>query len=232
MENIFYKLVFMSFSQGLLSDFWVVVAAVIYVVALLLAMRHAPWKVLLTNRVLQHMLFGATVLLMVMWSMRAGISPGLGIHFLGLTVMTLVFGWDLAILSATLALLGMALLGKESWDGLFINGVCSVLLPVATTYMIHWWVDHKMGKNFFVFLFICGFFAAGVSSAVSGIATSLLLVADGVYSFEKVYIEYLRYLPLIMFPEGLMNGIFLTGMLVFHPDWVRAFDAKAYIDDQ
>lgn len=222
----------MSFSSELISTAWIYISAIIYLLALGFAFKAAPWRVIRSNRVLQHMLFGATVLLMILWSMRAGISPGLGIHFLGLTVMTLVFGWDLAILSATVALIGMALIGKESWDGLWVNGVCSVLLPVLTTRFICWYVERKMMKNFFIFLFVCGFIGAGVSTAVAGLATSAVLVLDGVYPLSKVYLEYIRYLPLIMFPEGLLNGIFLTGMLVFHPDWVREFDAKAYIDEQ
>lgn len=222
----------MSFSEGLLSSGWYWLCALVYLVALLLAVRTAPWQVIANNRVLQHMLFGATVLLLVLWSMRAGISPGLGIHFLGLTVMTLVFGWDLAVLASTIVLLGMALIGKESWDSLFVHGVCYVLLPVATTYAIYWFVENRMAKNFFVFLFIGGFIGAGIATAVGGLATSAVLVLDGVYNFDKVYMEYIRYLPLIMFPEGLLNGIFLTGMMVFHPDWVRYFDAHRYIDEQ
>lgn len=222
----------MSFSEGLLSSGWYWSSALVYLVALFFAVRTAPWQVIANNRVLQHMLCGATVLLLVLWSMRAGISPGLGIHFLGLTVMTLVFGWDLAVLASTVVLLGMALIGKESWDGLFVQGVCYVLLPVATTYAIYWFVENRMAKNFFVFLFIGGFIGAGIATAVGGLATSAVLVLDGVYDFDKVYMEYIRYLPLIMFPEGLLNGIFLTGMMVFHPDWVRYFDAHRYIDEQ
>lgn len=222
----------MSFSEGLLSSYWLIGCAFIYFCALIAAFRSAPWGIISQNRILQHMLFGATALLMVLWSMRAGVSPGLGIHFLGMTVMTLVFGWDLAVLAASLALIGMAVIGKESWDGLFVNGVCSVLLPVLTTYLIYWYVEKRLLKNFFVFLFVCGFIGAGIATAVSGLATSMVLVLDGVYDLDKIYHEYIRYLPLIMFPEGLLNGIFLTGMLVFHPDWVRTFDAKGYIDDQ
>ena len=100
----------MSFSSELISTAWIYISAIIYLLALGFAFKAAPWRVIRSNRVLQHMLFGATVLLMILWSMRAGISPGLGIHFLGLTVMTLVFGWDLAILAATVALIGMALI--------------------------------------------------------------------------------------------------------------------------
>ncbi|WP_286236797.1 energy-coupling factor ABC transporter permease [Neptuniibacter halophilus] len=222
----------MSFTDGLLSTGWLIAAAPIYLFALLQAARHAPWRVLGDNRVLQHMLGGATALLAVLWTMRAGISPGLGIHFLGITVMTLVFGWDLAILAASVVLLAMALIGKESWDGLLINGICSVLLPVAATYLICFFVERRLQKNFFIFLFVCGFIGAAVATAVAGLSTSAVLWLDGVYDLNKIYHEYIRYLPLIMFPEGLLNGIFLTGMLVFHPDWVRTFDAKGYIDEQ
>lgn len=222
----------MSFSEGLLSGYWIWISGVVYAVVLFAAIKRAPWPVLFENRTLQHMLLGATVLLMLLWSMRAGISPGLGIHFLGITVMTLVFGWDLAIIAASVSLLGMALIGKESWDGLFVNGVCSILLPVASTYLVLYWVEKKLLKNFFVYLFVCGFIGAAISTAVAGLATSSVLVIEGVYDIDKIVHEYVQYLPLIMFPEGLMNGIFLTGMLVFHPDWVRTFDARAYIDDQ
>lgn len=222
----------MNFSDSLLSSSWYWGGALVYLIALFFAVRSAPWQVIANNRNLQHMLFGATVLLLVLWSMRAGISPGLGIHFLGLTVMTLVFGWDLAVLASSVVLVGMALIGKESWDSLFIHGVCYVLLPVATTYGIYRFVESRMAKNFFIFLFVGGFIGAGISTAVGGLATSAVLVMDGVYDFDKVFLEYIRYLPLIMFPEGLLNGIFLTGMMVFHPDWVRYFDASRYIDEQ
>ncbi|EAR63027.1 energy-coupling factor ABC transporter permease [Neptuniibacter caesariensis] len=222
----------MGFSEGLVNSYWLFGSAVVYIFVLFAAFKSAPWRVILQNRILQHMLFGATALLMALWSMRAGISPGLEIHFLGMTVMTLVFGWDLAVISASIVLVGMAIISKESWDGLFVNGVCSVLLPIAATYLVLKFTERKLLKNFFVFLFVCGFIGAGISTAVSGMATSMVLVIDGVYDLNKIYHEYIRYLPLIMFPEGLMNGIFLTGMLVFHPDWVRTFDAKGYIDDQ
>ena len=76
-------------------------------------------------------------------------------------------------------------------------------------------VEAKLLKNFFVYLFVCGFFGAGVAAAVSGLSTGGVLWLDGVYSWSKITHEYVQYLPLIMFPEGLMNGIIMTGMLVF-----------------
>jgi uncharacterized membrane protein len=192
----------------------------------------APWRVLLNTRALQHLFFGVTVILMLLWSMRAGISPGLSIHFLGLTVLTLILGWDLAILSATLVLLAMTVIGKESWDGFTVNGLCLILLPALVTHWIRLTVERYLPKNFFVYLFGCGFLGAGVVVALSGLCMVMFLWLDGVYPWAKIHHEYINYLPLIMFPEALLNGILLTGVMVFYPDWIRTFDAKVYIDDQ
>ncbi len=222
----------MSFSEGLLSGPLQWPLHLLYLLALAVSVWRAPWKVLVSNARLQHLLMGATVVLMLMWSMRAGISPGLSIHFLGVTALTLMFGWDLAVLSASLALLGMTLLGKESWDGFAANGICSIVIPVLVSYSILQYVERKLPKNFFVYLFLCAFIGAGVASASAGLSSALLLWLTDVYSWAKIEHEYVSYLPLIMFPEGLLNGILMTGMMVFLPDWVRTFDAKVYIDEQ
>lgn len=222
----------MSISDGLLSGFWFWFSLLLYLPVLGFALYRIPWRVIASNRRIQHMFLGATVFLMLMWSMRAGISPGLGIHFLGVTALTLIFGWDLAILAGTISLLGMLLIGRESWEGLPVNGFCSIVLPALVSYLILKVVDAKLTKNFFIYLFICGFFGGGISVAVAGLSTGWVLWMDNVYTWSKINDEYVRFLPLIMFPEGLINGIIMTGMLVFYPDWVRTFNAKQYIDDQ
>lgn len=222
----------MNITESLLSGSWLWMANILYVSALLLAVWRSPWRVISANRGLQHLFFGATVLLLLMWSMRAGISPGLSIHFLGVTALTLILGWDLAILSASLVLLGMTLLGKESWQGFAVNGLCLVIIPAFLSHAIHQLVDKKLPKNFFIYLFLCGFLGSSVVIAVSGLMMSVVLWLDGVYPWSKITQEYVNYLPLIMFPEGLMNGILMTGIMVFYPDWIRTFNARLYIDEQ
>ncbi|MCV6587428.1 MAG: energy-coupling factor ABC transporter permease [Marinobacterium sp.] len=222
----------MSFSEGLLSSGWQWLLHLVYLLVLMAALWRAPWKVLVANNRLQHLLLGATVALMFMWSMRAGISPGLSIHFLGVTALTLMFGWDLAILAASMAMLAMALMGLESWDGFAASAVTSILIPVTVSLAILRYVEWKLPRNFFVYLFLCAFVGGGVASACAGLSSATVLWFNDVYSWAKIEHEYVRYLPLIMFPEGLLNGIVMTGMMVFLPDWVRTFDAKAYIDEQ
>lgn len=222
----------MNISAGLLSHQWLWTAHMLFALVLVCALWRLPWTVLLGNRRLQHLFYGTTVGLMLLWTMRAGISPGLGIHFLGMTTLTLMFGWDLAVLSATLALIGMTLVGHESWEAFSVNGLCSIVLPAWTSYAILRVVEAKFPKNFFVYLFLCAFLGAAVAAAVSGLSTALLLWFDGVYDWSRINREYVILLPLIMLPEGLLNGIVMTAMMVFYPDWIRTFNARAYIDDQ
>ncbi|SIS45647.1 energy-coupling factor ABC transporter permease [Neptunomonas antarctica] len=222
----------MNITDGLFSGAWLWVMDILYLCVVLVAAWKSPWSVIISNRGLQHLFFGATVLLLMMWSMRAGLSPGLSIHFLGVTALTLVLGWDLAILSASLVLLGMTLIGKESWEGLAVNGLCLVVLPVFLSYAIHLFVDKKLPKNFFIYLFVCAFAGSVIAIAASGLTMATLLWMDGVYPWSKIDHQYVSLLPLIMFPEGLMNGILMTAIMVFYPDWIRTFNAKVYIDEQ
>ena len=222
----------MNLTTELISGFWFWFAQLGYFSALLLALWSAPWKTILNTRQLQHLFLGATVALMLLWQMRAGISPGLGIHFLGVTVLTLMFGWNLAILSASMALVGSTLLGQEGWHSFAINGLCTVVIPALVSYLILRLVEAKLPANFFIYLFLCAFLGAGVATLSGGLAMGFLLWISDVYPGTKIFQEYIQYLPLIMFPEGLLNGIIMTGMMVFYPDWIRTFDAKKYIDEQ
>ena len=51
-----------------------------------------------------------------------------------------------------------------------------------------------------------------------------------VYTLDKVWHNYLRYLPLMMFPEGVINGMFITGMVVFNSRWLSTFDEDSYFN--
>lgn len=222
----------MSLTPDLLSGPWFWLAQAGYVFFLLFAVYRAPWKTLFNNRQLQHLFLGAAVALMLLWQLRAGISPGLAIHFVGITVLTLMFGWDLAILAASMALLGLTVVGQENWQSFGVNGFCTIVIPALVSIGILRFVEAKLAKNFFVYLFLCAFIGAGLASISGGLSMAFMLWINDVYSLDKIHNEYIQYLPLIMFPEGLLNGIIMTAMMVFHPDWIRTFDAKAYIDEQ
>lgn len=222
----------MNLGEGLVGTAWLVVAAVLYLVAMGLALWRLPWTVLKRERGIQHLLFGAAVVMMALWTLRAGISPGLSIHFVGMTTLTLMFGWDLAIFAGSAALIGLTLIGREDWSAFPLNALCFVVIPALVSIGVLRLVEWRFPKNFFVYLFLCAFLGGGVAAMSGGMSMGTILWLADTYPWSKIYHEYVRYLPLIMFPEGLINGIIMTGMMVFHPDWIRTFDARHYIDEQ
>ena len=211
---------------------WQLFAALWVVPALFIAVRRLPLAVLRAEPRLQHMLYAAAVILMLTWSFRAGLSAGLSIHFLGITTLALVFGWDLALLAGSAALVLLSLIRVEPWQMLPVNLLTKVLIPASVCMLILRQAEQRLPLNFFIYLFVVAFIGGGVTVASSGLSLALLFGLAEVHDWGKIYLEYIRYLPLIMFPEGLINGIIMTGLMVFHPDWIRTFDARRYIDEQ
>ena len=64
--------------------------------------------------------------------------------------------------------------------------------------------------------------------ASAGLVMCLMLWSGGVYTLDVLVDEYIRYLPLFMLPEGFVNGTFVTGLMVFHPDRLTTLDPRRY----
>src|SRR5690554_7016992 len=62
------------------------------------ALYGVNWQVLASNRTAQHVFYGSVLLCLPFWLLSAGILPGLHFHLLGMTALTLVMGWRLALL--------------------------------------------------------------------------------------------------------------------------------------
>ena len=43
---------------------------------------------------------------------------------------------------------------------------------------------------------------------------------DGIYSWDTVIDNYMLLIPLILFPEGFINGVTMTLLVVYKPEWV------------
>ncbi|NIR62013.1 MAG: hypothetical protein GWO02_22280, partial [Gammaproteobacteria bacterium] len=93
-----------------LSIPWLLAAWALYLPVLARAVLRAPWRDL-AERGRLHAFLGACVSLMVLWRIEAGISPGLGFHYLGATVLTLMFGWRLALIALAAVLAGVTAAG-------------------------------------------------------------------------------------------------------------------------
>lgn len=218
----------MGMTENLLSTGHWLVTALLFLLILGVAVRSVDWPAFRKDNALQHSFFGAAVALGFLWQLRAGISPGLAIHIFGMTVITLMLGWALAVFCGLLALVITVITGREPVIMFAANGLVSVMVPALVSHLIMRWERRRNFRNFFAYIFFCGFFGAGLAVAAAGLVMCLLLWSSGVYTLEVLIHEYLRYLPLIMLPEGFVNGTFVTGLMVFHPDRLTTLDQRRY----
>lgn len=218
----------MGMTENLLSTSQWLITLVLFLLILVRAVRTIDWQAVRRDNTLQHTFFGAAVVLGFLWQLRAGLSPGLSIHVFGITVITLMLGWALAVLAGLLALIITVITGREPLLMFAANGLITVMIPALVSHGIMLWERHRNFKNFFAYIFVCGFFGAGIAVAAAGIVMCLLLWSSGVYDLSELVHEYLRYLPLFMIPEGFANGAFVTGLMVFHPDRLTTLDQRRY----
>ena len=188
------------------------------------------WSGLLANKRQQHLLFGFTALLFFVWIFRAGIFDGLNVHFLWLTALTLTLGFRWAVLAGLTALLGVTLTGNESWNMFGVNGLIGVLMPVTVSYLIFMLAFHKVPRNLFIYIFACAFFPGALVIALKMSLMGGYYLWEGVYDWPTVRDNYLLIIPLLLFPEGLLNGMTMTLLTVYKPNLVYTFHDKFYID--
>jgi len=205
------------------------VSNILFSLFLLLAIMFAPWRKLFDNQENQHVFLGAVVILLTVWGIKAGISPGLGFHHLGATLFTLMFGWPLAIVGLTITMVASILLQAPDWTSLGINGLLSIVIPIFVSYGILKLSQKWLPDNFFIYIFICAFFGAGIAIAVSRLSATTLLSIINVYPNDQLIEESLLLLPLFMFPEAFVTGMLITIFVVYRPNWVTTFDDERYI---
>ena len=194
-----------------------------------LAIKKFSFTALLNNKPSQHVYFGAMVALLLLWRIKAGISPGLGFHHLGATMFTLMFGWPLALLGLSAILVISVLLQHNEVLSLGINGLLSVAIPVFVSYGILRWSQKKLPDNYFIYIFIAAFFGAGIAVAASRLSAIALLSLVQAYPDSQLVSESLMYMPLFMFPEAFITGLLTSAFVIYKPEWVMTFDDERYI---
>ncbi|MET1081085.1 MAG: energy-coupling factor ABC transporter permease [Pseudomonas sp.] len=200
-----------------------------YLPVLCWAVWRAPWLELLSDSRRQHLLFGTVLALFVLWLVRRDFASGLSVHFIGMTAVTLLLDWPLALLAGLAAQVGLALIGRQDWAALGINGWLLVVIPVLVTEVCAWRVERAQPRNLFVYIFCCGFFPAALSVLLCVLAGLALLWVDGLFPMPPWLADFAGYLWLVMFPEAFINGTVVSALVVFCPDWLETFNRSRYL---
>jgi uncharacterized membrane protein len=218
----------MNFPDQLLPTSLVWVSDVMAFLLLSIAAWTAPWKRLVRDDV-ANVWLGMCVGLMLLWSIKTGIRPGLDFHLLGATLMTLMFGARLAMVGQAIVMVGITLAGMAGWSVLGANWMLTGVLPVFLSYLIYAIVDRKLPNHLFVYIFLNAFIGAGVVVLITGLAATVLLGLSGVYAGAYLTQNYLPYFILMGWSEAMLTGMAVTMMTVFRPAWLVTFSDLRYL---
>ena len=218
-------------SASLLTTTQIVLSLLLYGGALLWALLRISWVELVTDSRRQHLFFGSVFALFVLWLLRKEFDNGLTFHFLGLTVVTLMLDWPLALTASALAQLALVLLGLDDASALGANGLLRILIPVLVTVLMSQMLERFKPTNLFLYIFISGFFAAALGAVATMLAGMGLLAWSGQLAPPNSLAELVGYMIMVMFPEGFINGMGVAALVVFYPDWVETFDTDRYLQE-
>lgn len=181
------------------------------------------------NKGLQWRLLLVLVVINSLWMLNASIQIGLHLHFLGLVTCLLMFGWRLATVALLLpsAFFSVFVLKQPGEFGAF--SLFSTAIPLFLSFMFYSRSYHLFPKHIFVFIFVGAFINAGLSTVFHQLswAAWLWLAAD--YDWGVLVDNYLMLIPLLAFPEALLNGMAVTLLVVYQPQWLFDYSDREYL---
>jgi len=218
----------MIVDSALFPPFLSFIVGVLYATGLIAALRMAPWSRLRDYEQL-HVFLATVVVLLLLWQMQVETLPGLSYHLLGLTAVTLMFGWSLAVIAAALALTGVCINRGSGWDGFLVNAMVAGVAPITLTQIMLILVRWYLPKQFFVYVLVNGFLTAGCVGVACGYLVVWMLVLTGAYGFAELDETVLPFFPLMFLPEAFFNGWVMVVLVVFRPHWVYSFSDEQYL---
>ena len=198
----------------------------------------AFWKAFQQNKGIEskkitHILPALCTGILLAWQLKATLSIGISIHLLGATILTVLFGWPLAVIGLMIVLVATILIQEPtqlaSWQALGLNGVLMIIIPALVSYGVVRLVFSYLPKNVFIYIFLSGFANAMLTIGAVGLASTGILVFASEISSIALIQQYLPAYLLILFPEAFTTGAILTMFVVYYPDWVLSFDDKRYL---
>ncbi|MGE0483800.1 MAG: energy-coupling factor ABC transporter permease [Gammaproteobacteria bacterium] len=221
----------MEFGASLLTLPWAVPGWVACLLCASYATWRAPWRWLGRGNAALRLATAITAVV-ALWQIRAAPGGEPAFHLLGATLVTLAFGWALALLALLGALAVLTAAKTGAWAAWGMNGVVLVVLPVAVSYVWARLGERCFPRHFFVYVFSAGFLGGALAVLANAIAAGLVLYAAGEMSRSALTANYLPTAVLLLFPEAFVTGGAVTLAAVYRPEWLASFSDARYVDGQ
>ncbi|MCK4707763.1 MAG: energy-coupling factor ABC transporter permease [Gammaproteobacteria bacterium] len=213
-----------------LPDIWLW-AHWLYWPVLLLAIYRAPWSTLL-QKDSSNILFASCAVLFLFWHLKINIDDGLSIHLLGSTILTLMFRWQVALMSNAVIVLGITLTSAADLQAFAMNGLLTGIIPVTISH-IFWRINERfLPPNYFIYVFFASFLAAAISILTTGYISYRLLSLLPNQITEEMLDQYLIIFIPIMYPEAFITGAVISVFVIYKPEWIATFDDRRYLQNK
>ncbi len=213
-----------------LIPFWLnFIAGFVMLACVTWAAIAAPWTALWAASERQHVFLGGLLALLFLWLLSFQVIAGVWIHLLGVTSLTLIVGWRLTIVGATLVLLVFLGWQQQSLLAAPLAWLFSVLVPATTTRLLVHFLRTRALRNLFVYMLGAGFGGGLLSVLVLGILALPTFWVMGESEWLDLAVDNWAFILLLMFPEGFINGMLVTAFTVFYPDVVKTFNDDFYL---
>jgi len=217
----------MNLSPQLLPLSLLFSADIIYGLIILATLYYAPWHHL-KNSQDSHVLFASYVLVLFIWRLGGGVTSGLEFHLLLVTSLTLMFGVSFAIIGVSILQLGLSILGLADWQSHSMNVLCNGIAPILMTYALYRFSYLYLPRHFFIYIFVCSFIGGALSMLISRCLGMGLLLLNNTYTWSQLGDEPF-FIIVMLFPEAFLNGMIMTILVVYRPQWVSSFNDKYYL---
>ena len=205
-----------------------VLSALLLAAVMLFTLRRMPWEAMFVPGRIQLFLV-AVLALLLMWGMRAQTLDGLALHFLGMVAVTLVFGWQPAILTAFLVVSVLVLVDILPLSAFALTVLLAGVLPVAVTWALLRLIETRLPPHMFIYLYGVAFLGGALSVAATVLVSAAVYGLFTELAWSDVYRDYLRYLPLLVLPEAVVNGMVITGLVMVRPEWLATWSDERYL---
>ncbi|HSN73362.1 MAG TPA: energy-coupling factor ABC transporter permease [Steroidobacteraceae bacterium] len=215
--------------SDLLTVGWRIVSFAAALAVVFVAARGIPWREWRERSHLQNVYLGSLTGVGLVWTMQAGITADLSMHFLLVTTLTLMHGWRLAVIGITVILAAMAIAGQIAPAAIPVNLLCVGLVPIAVTSAIYRLVEARLPNNYFVYFFVTVFAGSAVAFNAAGLARLFVLLSSGAPVSGHIGPEFVVWIPMMSFAEAFLNGMLMAIFVVYRPEWVASFDDRKYL---
>lgn len=189
--------------------------------------QRAHWR-MLADRDNLNVFAAACVAVLALWSIKAGIRPGLNFHLLGATALTLMFGPWFALFALSLVLAIVTAFNGE-YAAYPANLLIMAALPIGLSWALYRIVDRKLPNHLFIYVFLNGFFGSALAVSAVGLASTGFAALAGAYPLSYLLENYLPFYLLMAWSEAFATGMLITILIVYKPEWVSTFDDRRYL---